>query len=89
MRGLRDHESDQQKRARTMQAKLERLGVEAKEAEVVTPLEILGEVVAQRWGPSRVLAIGGTSLQVDGSGNYLAETAWDDSGGGISRCCPS
>jgi len=49
-------------RACTMQAKLERLGVEAKEAEVLTPLEILGEVVAQRWGPSRVLAIGGPEL---------------------------
>jgi HAD superfamily hydrolase (TIGR01450 family) len=49
-------------RARTMQAKLERLGVEAKEGEVLTPLEILGEVVAQRWGPSRVLAIGGPEL---------------------------
>jgi glycerol-1-phosphatase len=49
-------------RARTMQAKLERLGVPAKEAEVLTPLEILGEVVAQRWGPSRVLAIGGPEL---------------------------
>ena len=49
-------------RARTMQVKLERLGVAAKEAEVLTPLEILGEVVAQRWGPSRVLAIGGPEL---------------------------
>lgn len=49
-------------RARTMQAKLERLGVQAKEAEVLTPLEILGEVVAQRWGPSRVLSIGGPEL---------------------------
>jgi len=49
-------------RARTMQAKLVRLGVEAKEPEVLTPLEILGEVVAQRWGPSRVLAIGGPEL---------------------------
>lgn len=49
-------------RARTMQAKLVRLGVEAKEHEVLTPLEILGEVVAQRWGPSRVLAIGGEEL---------------------------
>jgi HAD superfamily hydrolase (TIGR01450 family) len=49
-------------RARTMQAKLGRLGVEAKEAEVLTPLEILGEVVAQRWGRSRVLVIGGPEL---------------------------
>src|SRR6185369_10659447 len=39
-------------RARTMQAKLVRLGVEAKEC----------EVVAQRWGASRVLAIGGPEL---------------------------
>src|SRR5438128_937179 len=37
-------------RARTMQAKLVRLGVEAKEAE------------ADHWGPSRVLAIGGPEL---------------------------
>jgi HAD superfamily hydrolase (TIGR01450 family) len=36
--------------------------VEAKEAEVLTPLEILGEVVAQRWGPSPVLAIGGPEM---------------------------
>lgn len=49
-------------RARTLQAKLERLGVEAATAEVLTPLEILGEVVAARWGRSRVLAIGGEEL---------------------------
>ncbi|HUM18467.1 MAG TPA: HAD-IIA family hydrolase [Candidatus Nitrosotalea sp.] len=49
-------------RARTMQSKLVRLGVEAKEAEVLTPLEILGEVIAQRWGRSPVLAIGGPEL---------------------------
>src|SRR6266446_4743505 len=34
-------------RARTMQAKLVRLGVEAKEHEVLTPLEILGEVLVE------------------------------------------
>ncbi len=45
-----------------MQAKLVRLGVEAKEHEVLTPLEILGEVVTERWGPSSVLAIGGPEL---------------------------
>jgi 4-nitrophenyl phosphatase len=39
-----------------------RLGVEAKEHEVLTPLEILGEVVTERWGPSSVLAIGGPEL---------------------------
>jgi hypothetical protein len=32
-----------------------------------------------------VLAVGGTSLVVDDSGNYESETAWYDSGGGFSR----
>ncbi len=32
-----------------------------------------------------VLAVGGTSLVVDDSGNYEYETAWYDSGGGFSR----
>ncbi len=32
-----------------------------------------------------VLAVGGTSLNVNDSGNYLGETAWYDSGGGFSR----
>jgi 4-nitrophenyl phosphatase len=50
-------------RAKTMQAKLERLGVQAAPHEVLTPLEILGEVIARRWGPSRVLAIGGEELE--------------------------
>ena len=31
-----------------------------------------------------VLAVGGTTLQVNTSGNYLGETAWSGSGGGIS-----
>ncbi len=31
-----------------------------------------------------VLAVGGTTLNVDSSGNYQSETAWDESGGGIS-----
>ena len=50
-------------RSATMQAKLERLGVEAAVADVLTPLEILGEVIATRWGISRVLAIGGPELE--------------------------
>src|SRR6202022_260600 len=49
-------------RARTMQAKLVHLGVEAKEAEVLTPLEILGEGGAEHWGPSRGLATAGPGL---------------------------
>jgi subtilase family serine protease len=31
-----------------------------------------------------VLAVGGTVLSADSSGNYLSETAWSDGGGGIS-----
>jgi subtilase family serine protease len=31
-----------------------------------------------------VVAVGGTTLSVDASGNYLGETAWAGSGGGIS-----
>lgn len=50
-------------RSATMQAKLARLSVEAAVEDVLTPLEILGEVIAARWGPSRVLAIGGPELE--------------------------
>lgn len=32
-----------------------------------------------------VLAVGGTSLNVASNGAYLSETAWSDSGGGVSR----
>ena len=32
-----------------------------------------------------VLSVGGTSLNVNDSGNYLGETAWYDSGGGFSK----
>jgi subtilase family serine protease len=31
-----------------------------------------------------VIGVGGTTLNVDGSGNYLSETAWSGSGGGAS-----
>ncbi|MDO8477644.1 MAG: HAD-IIA family hydrolase [Candidatus Rokubacteria bacterium] len=58
-------------RAATMQAKLERLGIQAAVNEVLTPLEILGRVLDTHVGPaSRVLAIGGPELEaavVDGS----------------------
>src|SRR4029453_14248214 len=56
-------------RSATMQAKLERLGVQAALPEVLTPLEILGEVIDARWGPSRVLVIGTDLL-----GSTLAES---------------
>jgi nitrate reductase NapAB chaperone NapD len=35
-----------------------------------------------------VLAVGGTTLNLDAAGNYLSETAWQDSGGGYSRYEP-
>ncbi|MBA4697479.1 MAG: S53 family peptidase [Legionella sp.] len=35
-----------------------------------------------------VLAVGGTSLKVDTSGNYLSESAWAGSGGGLSAYQP-
>ena len=51
-------------RAATMRAKLERLGVQATARDVLTPLEILGEVLDTHVGPaSRVLAIGGPELE--------------------------
>jgi HAD superfamily hydrolase (TIGR01450 family) len=65
-------------RAATMQAKLERLGVQAATDEVLTPLEILGRVLDGHVGPaSRVLAIGGPELEaavVDG-GHSLVSVA--------------
>ena len=64
-------------RAATMQAKLERLGVQASVSEVLTPLEILGRVLDGHVGAaSRVLAIGGPELEaavVDG-GHTLVPT---------------
>src|SRR4029453_18838014 len=56
-------------RSATMQAKLERLGVQAALPEVLTPLEILGEVIDARWGASRGLVIGAELL-----GSTLAES---------------
>ena len=50
-------------RSLTLSAKLERLGVEAAVHEVLTPLEILGEVITARVGIARVLAIGGPELE--------------------------
>jgi 4-nitrophenyl phosphatase len=62
-------------RAATLQAKLARLGVPAATHEVLTPLEILGEVIRTRWGASRVLAIGGPELEqavLDGGHQLVA-----------------
>ncbi len=34
---------------------------------------------------SNVVAVGGTALSIDSSGDYLGESAWSDTGGGISQ----
>jgi len=68
-RGVSFLTNNSRARAATMRAKLERLGVEVGPTEVLTPLEILGEVITARWGPARVLVIGGEELEaalVDG-----------------------
>jgi len=62
-RGVTFLTNNSRARAATLHAKLIRLGIEARPVEVLTPLEILGEVIATRWGPSRVLAIGGEELE--------------------------
>ena len=62
-RGVTFLTNNSRARAATMQAKLGRLGIEARVAEVLTPLEILGEVIHARWGPSAILAIGGGELE--------------------------
>ena len=46
---------------RELQIRLRGLGVSAAE-HVLTPLDILGEVIAERWGTSRVLAIGAREM---------------------------
>jgi len=76
-RGIAFLTNNSRARAATLQAKLNRLGVAATRAEVLTPLEILGEVITTRWGPSPVLAIGGEELEaalVDG-GHRLVPVA--------------
>jgi hypothetical protein len=42
-----------------------------------------GEVEYPAVSPN-VLAVGGTTLNVDSSGNYLSESGWSDGGGGVS-----
>src|SRR4029453_15632607 len=54
-------------RSAAIQVKLERLGVQAAKDEVLTPLEILSEVIASRWGLSRGPPLGGGGLSPPGS----------------------
>jgi 4-nitrophenyl phosphatase len=61
-------------------AKLRRLGVTPSE-HALTPLEILGTVIAERYGPSRVLVIGAPELAavVKAAGHQLVDVhAWRD-----------
>jgi HAD superfamily hydrolase (TIGR01450 family) len=61
-------------------AKLRRLGVTPAE-HALTPLEILGAVIAERYGPSRVLVIGSAELAsvVKAAGHTLVDVkAWRD-----------
>jgi HAD superfamily hydrolase (TIGR01450 family) len=62
-RGVTFLTNNSRARAGTLQAKLEGLGVAATTHEVLSPLEILGEVLTKTFGPSRVLAIGGPELE--------------------------
>jgi 4-nitrophenyl phosphatase len=68
-------------RALTLHAKLVRLGVAAAVHEVLTPLDILGEVIGTRWGPSRVLAIGGPELEqavIEGGHTLVPVEEWKE-----------
>lgn len=61
-------------------AKLRRLGVVPSE-HALTPLEILGQVVSERWGRSRVLVIGAAELAavVEAAGHTVVDVkAWRD-----------
>jgi len=62
-RGVSFLTNNSRARSQTLQSRLEMLGVQAATHEVLTPLEILGEVITGRCGPSRVLAIGGPELE--------------------------
>jgi HAD superfamily hydrolase (TIGR01450 family) len=62
-RGITFLTNNSRARARTLQTRLESLGVQAATHEVLTPLEILGEVIETRYGRSQVLAIGGPELE--------------------------
>jgi subtilase family serine protease len=44
----------------------------------------LGSMTVYPAVSPNVLAVGGTSLNVDQSGNYISETGWSNGGGGIS-----
>jgi HAD superfamily hydrolase (TIGR01450 family) len=60
-RGLAFVSNNSRATGEELRERLHRLGVGVAR-HVLTPLEIIGEVIRQRFGPSRVLAIGGPEL---------------------------
>jgi subtilase family serine protease len=52
----------------------------------ITYVASAGDSPASEWPAvsPNVVGVGGTSLSIDTSGNYLGETGWNSSGGGIS-----
>jgi HAD superfamily hydrolase (TIGR01450 family) len=61
-RGVAFLTNNSRARGRDMRAKLRRLGLDWAE-HALTPLEILGQVIRERFGPSRVLVIGAPELE--------------------------
>lgn len=57
-----------------LRQRLHRLGVTVAE-HVLTPLEIIGEVIRARWGPSRVLVIGAREMAeaIAGAGHVIVD----------------
>ena len=79
-RGVAYLTNNSRARGADVSAKLRRLGVTPSE-HALTPLEILGDVVTERWGRSRVLVIGAPELAavVEGAGHTVVSvTAWRD-----------
>ena len=77
-RGVAYLTNNSRARGAEMSAKLRRLGVVPSEP-ALTPLEILGEVVTERWGASRVLVIGAPELAavVEAAGHARVDVkAW-------------
>jgi glycerol 3-phosphatase-2 len=79
-RGVAYLTNNSRARGADVSAKLRRLGVTPSE-HALTPLEILGDVVTERWGRSRVLVIGAPELAavVERAGHtVVSATSWRD-----------
>ena len=79
-RGVAYLTNNSRARGADVSAKLRRLGVTPSQ-HALTPLEILGDVITERWGRSRVLVIGAPELAavVEGAGHTVVGVgAWRD-----------